>query len=201
MRNIFLFVNEAIPTLYKVLNWLWTIRILLPVSLEIKGYLRRGTPLLMASEEPDSWMGADSSEQKFQPHLPTQTVGKVLIHLVRGGLVVRWLPIVPSDMRGISDALVGNVHSTITPCNGRVSWHYPKTYLRSSWDNMVTWFEIINPRHAHAARVVVLGVYVCVSVYGHSGTTGYRAAYEQYQWLQNNERVKKKKVIFLKQLH
>ena len=38
-------------------------------------------------------------------------------------------------------------------------------------------------------------VFLCLSVYGYSGTTGYRAAYGRYQQLQNN-----KMAIFPKRL-
>jgi hypothetical protein len=37
---------------------------------------------------------------------------------------------------------------------------------------------------------------MCVCSY--SGTIGYEVTYERYQWLQNYESVKSKKVIFLK---
>ena len=49
----------------------------------------------------------------------------------------------------------------------------------------------INPRHACAARVTVLGscvcVCVCLSVYINSRPTGYEPAYEQYHWLKRTK--------------
>ena len=42
---------------------------------------------------------------------------------------------------------------------------------------------VINPRRACAARVTVLDLCVCVSVYDYSRTTGNDAAYERYQQL------------------
>ena len=48
--------------------------------------------------------------------------------------------------------------------------------------------QLINPRHACAARVTVVVLCVCLSVclfvYDYSRTTGYEAAYERYQQLQ-----------------
>ena len=57
---------------------------------------------------------------------------------------------------------------------------------------------IINPWHACAARVTVLGLCVCVCVYAYSCATGNEAAYERYQQLQYNKRSKNKMVILLK---
>ena len=42
---------------------------------------------------------------------------------------------------------------------------------------------VVHPRCACAARVTVLGLCVCLSVYDYSRTTGYEAAYERYQQL------------------
>ena len=56
---------------------------------------------------------------------------------------------------------------------------------------------IINPRRACAARV---GLFVCLSVYAYSRSTGYEAAYERYQQLEGYESMKIKKAIFLKRL-
>ena len=50
---------------------------------------------------------------------------------------------------------------------------------------------IVNPRHTCTARVAVVGLCVCLSVHGYSGTTGYGATYERCQRLQNNEILKK----------
>ena len=47
---------------------------------------------------------------------------------------------------------------------------------------------------------VCVCVFVCLSVYGYSGITGYRAVYKWYQRLQNNESMKNKKVIIPKWL-
>ena len=62
--------------------------------------------------------------------------------------------------------------------------------------------RVINPRRACAARVtvVVLCVCVCVCVYDFSRTTGYEAAYEQYQQLQCYKGKKKNVAILLKRL-
>ena len=48
--------------------------------------------------------------------------------------------------------------------------------------------------HVRAARVTVLGLCVCVSVYAYSCTTGNEAAYERYQQHQCNKRSKNKNV-------
>ena len=59
----------------------------------------------------------------------------------------------------------------------------------------------INPRHACAAKVTVLGLSVCLSVclsvHAYSGTT---AAYKRNQRLQNRKWVKINKAIFQKRL-
>ena len=52
---------------------------------------------------------------------------------------------------------------------------------------------IVNPRHACTARVTVFGL--CVSVCSYSQTTGYKAAYKQYQRLQIYVNLKSKMVI------
>ena len=65
---------------------------------------------------------------------------------------------------------------------------------------------VINPRRACAARVTVVVlcvcvcVCVCVSVYHYSRTTGYEAAYEQYQQLQCYKGKKINVAILLKRL-
>ena len=62
---------------------------------------------------------------------------------------------------------------------------------------------MINPRRACAARVVcVLFVclFVCLSVDDYSRTTGYEAAYEQYQQLQCYKGMKINVAILLKRL-
>ena len=64
---------------------------------------------------------------------------------------------------------------------------------------------MINPWHACAARVTVLGlcvcVCVCVCVYAYFHTTGNEADDERYQqWLLCYKRSKNKMAIFLKRL-
>ena len=63
---------------------------------------------------------------------------------------------------------------------------------------------IINPRRACAARVTVVGLYVCLfvclSVYDYSRTTGYEAAYERYQQIQCYKGRKNNVAILLKRL-
>ena len=63
---------------------------------------------------------------------------------------------------------------------------------------------IINPQHACAARVTVLGLCVCLSVclsvYDYSLTTGYEAAYGQYQQLQCYKGIKNSVAILLNRL-
>ena len=56
-------------------------------------------------------------------------------------------------------------------------------------------YRLVNPRHACAAGVTLVGLCacVCLCVHGYSGTTGYMAAYERYQRLQNNECLKNKR--------
>ena len=58
----------------------------------------------------------------------------------------------------------------------------------------------INPRRACAARVTVVVLCVCLSVYDYSRTTGYEAAYERYQHLQCYKGTKNKLAILLKRL-
>ena len=48
--------------------------------------------------------------------------------------------------------------------------------------------------------IYVCVFYICLSVHGYSGSTGYGVAYEQYQHLQNNENMNIKKEIFPKRL-
>ena len=67
-----------------------------------------------------------------------------------------------------------------------------------------TLVPFINPRRACAARVTVVGLFVClfvclfVSIY--SRTTGYEAAYERYQQLQCYKGRKNNVAILLKRL-
>ena len=65
--------------------------------------------------------------------------------------------------------------------------------------------HIINPRRACAARVTVVGLCVCLSVFflsvdDYSRTTGYEAAYERYQQLQSYKGMKNNVAILLKRL-
>ena len=68
--------------------------------------------------------------------------------------------------------------------------------------------SIVNPRHACAARVTVVGLrvclsvcqFVCLSVDDYSRTTGYEAAYERYQQLQCYKGMKSNVAILLKRL-
>ena len=57
--------------------------------------------------------------------------------------------------------------------------------------------SFINPRRACTARVTVLGLCVC---YHYSGTTGYEAAKEQYQWPERYVGIVFKRAILLKLL-
>ena len=59
---------------------------------------------------------------------------------------------------------------------------------------------IFNPLRACAARVTVVGLCVCLSVYDYSHTTGYEAAYERYQQLQCYKGMKNNMAILLKRL-
>ena len=59
---------------------------------------------------------------------------------------------------------------------------------------------IINPRRACAARVTVVVLCVCLSVYDYSRTTGYEVAYERYQQLQCYKGKKNNVAILLKRL-
>ena len=60
----------------------------------------------------------------------------------------------------------------------------------------------INPRRACAASVTVVvlcvGLFICLSVYDYSRTTGYEAAYERYQQLQCYKGKKGNAAILLK---
>ena len=64
---------------------------------------------------------------------------------------------------------------------------------------------IINPRRACAVRVTVvvlcICLFVCLSVYDYSRTTGYEAAHERYQQLQCYKGKKNNMAILLKRLH
>ena len=42
----------------------------------------------------------------------------------------------------------------------------------------------VNPQRSCTARVVCVSP-ICLFVTSYSGTTGYKVAHEQYQWLQN----------------
>ena len=55
---------------------------------------------------------------------------------------------------------------------------------------------------AHAQRGLLTGLFVCLSVTvsSYSGTTGFEAAYERYQWVQNYAKLNIKKKTFLKRL-
>ena len=57
--------------------------------------------------------------------------------------------------------------------------------------------QVINPRRACAARVIVVCLSVC---YHYSGTTGYEAAKERYQRPERYVGIVFKKAIFLKLL-
>ena len=59
---------------------------------------------------------------------------------------------------------------------------------------------LINPRRACAARVTVVVLCVCLSVYDYSRTTGYEAAHERYQQLQCHKGLKNNVAILLKPL-
>ena len=59
---------------------------------------------------------------------------------------------------------------------------------------------LINSRRACAARVTVVVLFVCLSVYDYSRTTGYEVAYERYQQLQCYKGNKKNVAILLKRL-
>ena len=63
---------------------------------------------------------------------------------------------------------------------------------------------IFNPRRACAARVTVVvlcvSLFVCLSVYDYSRTTGYEAAHERYQQHQCYKGKKMNMAIFLKRL-
>ena len=59
---------------------------------------------------------------------------------------------------------------------------------------------IVNPSRACAARVTVVVLGVCLSVYDCSRTTGYEAAYERHQQLKCYKGMKKDVVILLKRL-
>ena len=59
---------------------------------------------------------------------------------------------------------------------------------------------VINPRRACAARVTVVVVCVCLSVYDYSRTTGYEAAHERYRQLQCYKGKKNNVAILLKRL-
>ena len=90
----------------------------------------------------------------------------------------------------------GNCAHMLMHTSGQERLH--KKEGKGSW-----YILVVNPQHVCAARATVLGhcvcdttVCVCLSVYGYSGTTGYRVAYEWYQQLQNNESKKNKKTIF-----
>ena len=60
--------------------------------------------------------------------------------------------------------------------------------------------SLINPRRACAARVTVVGLFICLSVDDYSRTTGYEAAYERYQQLQCYKGMKMNVAILLKRL-
>ena len=60
--------------------------------------------------------------------------------------------------------------------------------------------KLINPPRACAARVTLVVLCVCLSVYDYSRTTGYEAAYERYQQLQCYKGKKNNVAILLKRL-
>ena len=63
-----------------------------------------------------------------------------------------------------------------------------------------TLVPFINPRRACAARVTVVVLCACLSVYYYSRTTGYEAAYERYQQIQCYKGRKNNVAILLKRL-
>ena len=82
----------------------------------------------------------------------------------------------------IGDSLVAESSLLVIYCDfvhGN-KWSSPLGRFPAVWQLV---FSLVNHWRTYVARVTIVGLCVCASVHGYSGTTGNEAAYERYKRL------------------